>query len=375
MPVRRDTKTGRWFFRTWLTFPDGKRDRIFGTPGVTGPYHDLPNTKIGALEAERRAISKAMTGQIVRPAAAREVPTIRGYVAPFMDGYAAAHKPSSNRDKRQRLDAYILPEIGDVRLDELRQEHVDSIVAGMLDDDASRKTVNNTTSVLSALVGYAVANRVIADPKLRYFIKAQQSAMEAVAAADVDRLLAATGDRRYRVGILLAADAGLRIGEIRALPWLEINEIGREIGIASSYDPTNALTETKGWKRRAVPISDRLWSELRTIPRRGPLVFSRLNGKPIGYYAVRKVIVATYERAGVKQPRAPWHALRHTFGTELARSGVEIQTIRELMGHESIETTMRYMHTDRQRKRDAIARLGGQPAGRDSKIASQPTEN
>ena len=63
------------------------------------------------------------------------------------------------------------------------------------------------------------------------------------------------------------------------------------------------------------------------------------------------------ERAKVAPPRQPWHALRHTFGTELANSGASIQTIRELMGHKSIETTLRYLHTTRDQKRSAIAGL------------------
>jgi len=358
MSVRRDPKTGSWYFRTRVTSPDGKRDRIYGTPGVSGLYHDLPNTRIGAAEAEKRAIAKAMTGQQVRPAVFKEVPTIRAYSETFLDVASVADKPSSRKDKRQRLNNDILPEVGDLRLDELRQEHVHRIVADMLDRECSRKQVNNTTGVLSALVGYAVSNKVIADPDLTYAIKTQRTAMEFVLPADVDRLVAAAPDGRYRAAVLLAADAGLRIGEIRALPWLEVNELAREISIAWSYDRSMSLTETKGWERRTVPVSERLWAAMKALERKGDRVFSRLNGDPIGYDAVRDVVTAMYERSGVKQPRQPWHALRHTFGTELANRGADIETIRELMGHKSIETTMRYLHTTRDRKRAAIDRLG-----------------
>ncbi len=59
MPVRRDSRSGGWFFRT--TASDGKKLRLFGTPGVPGPYHDLAATKVGATEAEQRAIREVMT--------------------------------------------------------------------------------------------------------------------------------------------------------------------------------------------------------------------------------------------------------------------------------------------------------------------------
>jgi len=363
MSVRRDPRTGNWFFRSRVTFPNGKRDRVYGTPGVPGLYHDLPNTKIGAHEAERRAITKAMTGLDVRIAPMKEVPTIRGYSEPFMDIYAASHKPSSKRDKRQRLDAYILPLLGDVRLDELRQEHVDQLVAMLLKRERNgRKGINTTLSVLSALVGYAVKNKVIADPELRFIISVQDAALVAVLPADVDLLVAAAADARYRLAILLCSDAGLRIGEVRALEWLDVNEIGRELTVAWSYDRSGARSETKGWERRTVPISDRLWREMSAIERRGPLVFSRLDGKPLGYDAVRDVAHEIYEKAGVTPPKMPWHALRHTFGTELANRGASIQTIRELMGHKSIETTMKYLHTTREAKRAAVNPAGSHRA-------------
>jgi len=62
MPVRRDPRTGGWFFRTTVKPPDRKNLRIYGTPGVPGPYQDLAATKIGAQEAEQRAIKAAFAG-------------------------------------------------------------------------------------------------------------------------------------------------------------------------------------------------------------------------------------------------------------------------------------------------------------------------
>jgi hypothetical protein len=74
-----------------VKFADGTRNRIFGTPGVPGPYHDLPRTGVGAIEAERRAISEALTGKPVVPAVrAKEAPkqkTIREHSEMFLAHY------------------------------------------------------------------------------------------------------------------------------------------------------------------------------------------------------------------------------------------------------------------------------------------------
>jgi integrase len=59
----------------------------------------------------------------------------------------------------------------------------------------------------------------------------------------------------------------------------------------------------------------------------------------------------------------PWHSLRHTFGTECAAQGVPIPTLRDLMGHTDVKTTMRYVTVTGDDRRNAIRRAFGQQAG------------
>jgi integrase len=358
--------------------PDGTRKRISGTPN-SGRFRDLAPTKAGAKEAERRAIAEALGARQPAKRAApdekptepkkKEVPTLSEYVKPFLENYAASHKPSSRREKRQRLNADIVPSLGHLRLDEIRQEDVDGLVARLLRRGLDRKTVNNVTAVLSSLLRYAKRNKVIESMDLSFMIKVQRSRLVAVAPEDVDLLLGATEDPRYRAAILLAADAGLRVGEIRALTWSEVNELGRELTIARSIDRSNELTETKGWDCRTVPISDRLWAALAALERGRWAITRRGNSeKPLGYDTMREAIRRAYEKAKVEIPPKPWHCLRHSFGTQLANAGVPIHVIKELMGHRSIETTLRYMHTDRQAKRDAISALRGSSVAAEARL-------
>ncbi|MDX2088970.1 MAG: tyrosine-type recombinase/integrase [Kofleriaceae bacterium] len=345
--------------------PDGTRERVSGTPGVPGPYHDLAPSKVGAQEAERRAIARLMTGLSAKPAAqAARVPTIEEYRDTFLDAYSAAHKPSAQRAKKSILRHNLIPFFGPMRLDEIRQEDVDKLIATLLKRGLSRKTVNNVTAVLSTLLRYAVKNKVIPAFDLKFAIKAQSAEIHAVASDDVVRIVEACGDPRYRAAILLAADAGLRVGEIRALMWSDVNQLAREITISRSLDRTNVLTETKGWERRVVPISDRLWAALKALDDRRRYVLSRRAADgPMRYDVTRHNIHRIYTKAGVTPPPKPWHSLRHTFCTELARAGVPVNVIKELAGHKSIETTLRYMHTDRAAKRDAIDALRGNNQG------------
>ena len=62
---------------------------------------------------------------------------------------------------------------------------------------------------------------------------------------------------------------------------------------------------------------------------------------------------AGIERARADGKKINWHSLRHTFGTRLGRK-TDPETVRELMGHADLKTTMRYFHTSDKRKRAAI---------------------
>ena len=78
MPVRRDSRTQRWFFRTTIKTPDGTKVRLFGTPGIPGAYQDLAQSRQGAQEAEQRAIREACAPKLEVPLK-KEAPTFHDW--------------------------------------------------------------------------------------------------------------------------------------------------------------------------------------------------------------------------------------------------------------------------------------------------------
>lgn len=364
MPIRRDPRTGRWFFRAIVTRADKVKVRIFGTPGIAGPYQDLPNTKVGARAAEDRAKAEALTGKSVsepRAEAAvvagkeeRTVPTLSEYVPTFMRTYKPEQKPSERRKKQQILAHHLEPAFGALRLDEIRQEHVGAFVAEQLERPVSPKTVNNRLAVLSSLLKFAHVNGVIPKPGLRFTVDAMDSELVAVAMEDVDRLLAAATPL-YRAVVLLGAEAGLRAGEIRGLQWTDI-KAGQLVVRRSLDTDTGQIIAPKHNKARTVAISSRLAASLDALPRRGLWVCAHEDGSPLEHRRdLYKPIRALYAQAKVALPPKPIHCLRHTYGTELAAANVPLPVIQELMGHASIETTRQYIHVSEQAKRDAVA--------------------
>jgi integrase len=179
----------------------------------------------------------------------------------------------------------------------------------------------------------------------------------AVSMEDVDKLLAACSDDRYRVIVLLAAEAGLRAGEIRGLQWTDIKD--GQLIVRRALDPqTNEVIAPKHNKARNVPLSPRLAAALGALPCRGVWVVTTLEGRALGYWTMIEAVGATYDRAGA--PRAPKliHCLRHTFGTVMAKK-VPLGVLQKLMGHSEVTTTMRYVDVSEDDKREAIASVFG----------------
>lgn len=58
MGVRRERTTGKWYFRTVIYFADGTKERVYGTPGIPGPFQALQNTENDAHVAEKRCIGE-----------------------------------------------------------------------------------------------------------------------------------------------------------------------------------------------------------------------------------------------------------------------------------------------------------------------------
>jgi len=136
---------------------------------------------------------------------------------------------------------------------------------------------------------------------------------------------------KYKLALLLMADAGLREAEVRHLRWVDVND--------------NLTIHGKGNKVRKVPIAtDRLTKMLEQM-RNGNngYVVSGKNGSPICSGWLSKKIASTAERLGLGRLTA--HSFRHQFAARAARRGVPAKAIQEALGHSSLTTTDQYLRS------------------------------
>ena len=156
-----------------------------------------------------------------------------------------------------------------------------------------------------------------------------------------------TEDRQDAEVVRVAAYAGLRLGELLALRWRDVDWTGSALTVSRAMS-VGVEGPTKSGRIRRVPLSDQAAGALERLSHRdnftGPdeFVFVNALGRPLDGSALRRRFKAARDAAGLRALR--WHDLRHTFGSLLVASGVDLVSVQDALGHSQIGTTQRYLH-------------------------------
>jgi site-specific recombinase XerD len=155
--------------------------------------------------------------------------------------------------------------------------------------------------------------------------------------AELKRLFLAPKSLKHRVILALIYSAGLRISELCNLKITDVDSERMQLQIRNS----------KGNKSRYVILSDHILIGLRKYMVSSKPEVYLFNGKTKGLPLGKGTIQQSFRRAMREtkiNKEASVHTLRHSYATHLLEDGLDIVTIKELLGHSNIETTMRYLH-------------------------------
>ncbi len=169
-----------------------------------------------------------------------------------------------------------------------------------------------------------------------YFPKVPHKLPDILAAEEVDRLLAAVNEPKYRAVLMTAYGTGMRLSEACSVLTTDIDS---QRGVIHIH-------QGKRNRDRLVMLSPVLltalreyWKVYRPTP---PVLFpGNKPGTFVSHAAVREALRRARLKAGVAKRVTP-HSLRHAFATHLLEDGADIRTIQVLLGHGSIRSTARY---------------------------------
>jgi integrase len=271
---------------------------------------------------------------------------------------------------------HVMTALGDRHAAEVTTRDVEALLATISKTGASPRTVNKHRALISAVYNYGSRKATFALPAnpaseadkrrephpgaLAYYTPED---VEALARALADgshrettkRQIDDPEERAARAGedhqdaelIRVAAYAGLRLGELLALRWRDVDFAGHALTVGRAMS-AGIESSTKSGRVRRVPLPDQAADALDRLSRREDFtapserVFCNRFGRPLDGSALRRRYKRAQAAAGLQPLR--FHDLRHTYGSLLAAAGVDLVTVQAAMGHAALATTGRYLH-------------------------------
>ena len=292
-----------------------------------------------ALDQARRGVLPGMvrTGATFADAAAEWLRYIE---------HDRGRKPSTLQGYRSALNAHLLPAFGSMPLEDVSTEAIERWLAGF---DGSVRTRNKLLIQLHGILKrarkiYRLPGNAAAE--VEKFPQRRSGDIEVFSPEEVWALVRAADSEQDAAVFMTAAFTGLRMGELLALRWRDVDFTGSVLRVRASYY-NGQLTTPKSGKVRAVPLAPDVASALARLGGRedwvsdDDLVFVGATGDYLDGSALRRRYKAALAAAALRPLR--FHDLRHTFGTRMIAKA-DIRRVQEWMGHADVQTTMRYLH-------------------------------
>jgi len=262
---------------------------------------------------------------------------IQVYLIPNRPTWWKSEKHNIRHLNRFFGDRY-LEEISSMDVEKFRQDRLVVV---------SKSSVNKNVGCLRAMFNKAIEWELFSGKNPASgvkFYKLDNKRLRFLEKEEIARLLGNCQGHLKDI-IEFAINTGMRKGEIFNLMWRDI-----DMNNGMIY-----LLKTKNGDQRQIPINEtvkNIFFRVRKNPD-SPYVFNSFDGKP--FNDIKKSFYTALEKSGIKEFR--FHDLRHTFASQLVMSGVDLNTVRELLGHKSMAMTLRYAHLSCDHKKRAVKAL------------------
>ncbi len=284
--------------------------------------------------------------------------TFETYANTFLHRIEHTRKHTTLADYNKILRRDLLPTFCGLDLQDITREKVKKMALDGLQKGQSPKTVQNIVRCLSSLLSHAMEDGLVAMNTAlkpgKFLPKISKRGKIAPLTRSEVALMIETAKTKlpsYYPLFLCAVRTGLRLGELLALQWGDLDWHGRFIEVQRNYTHWQ-LTTPKGGENRRVDMSRELGEVLkdwqmeqqieaaaRGWEERPPWVFTSEVGGLLHPNNLRdRVFYGLLRKAGLRKVR--FHDLRHTFASLLLQQGESLVYVKEQMGHSSIQVTV-----------------------------------
>lgn len=293
--------------------------------------------------------------------------TVRELADEFLRTSAVRLKESTVANYRMKVEKHILPAFGDIQCCLLKSGMVYAFIEQKLKSGLSVRYVTDILVLMKSMFRYASREYPVRNVMDGIIMpKRQKSRTTLFSSRQQEQLKSYITENQNltTLGIALSLYTGIRIGELCALQWADIDLEKRILTVRKTIQriqcPTNqhrtklVITEPKSHSScREIPIPECLCGMLARFREKQHIYLLSGKTKPVEPRTMQYRFSRLLKN--VNLPSVHYHTLRHVFATNCIALGFDVKTLSEILGHSSVELTLnRYVHSSIERKRSCM---------------------
>ena len=307
--------------------------------------------------------------------------TFGNIIFEFLKEHKTVVKESTYVRYVEIANSHLIQEIGEQSITDFSQENADKYIMYLLTygkkdgTGLAKKTVKDIISVLKLIIKYAIKRGYCPSNTITFSIpKLEKNEVQVLSVSQRKKLEGFVTSRNdsYMFGVFVCLYTGLRIGEICALQWKDVDLINSTISVNKTVLRIKNITPNATTKTRLIMSSPKTASSKRVIPIPRTLSDMLLNIRKksvsendyvltgMNYFIEPRNYYERYKRY-LKECHIigfDFHALRHTFATRCIEAGIDPKVLSEILGHASVRITLDlYVHPSDEIKRTSLEKL------------------
>ncbi|MCI9626488.1 MAG: site-specific integrase [Clostridia bacterium] len=309
--------------------------------------------------------------------------TVGEWVSFWLDTYKRnSIKPTTYDMYKGSIDRYIVPKIGHYKLDKLNpiiiQKFINDISEKGLNakEGLSQSSVKKVFITLSQACKQAVSANILYQNPCDGVQVPKKAPRESLAFTKEEQnqfLSNCNSETTFENLFVFAFNTGMRLGEMLALTWSDVDfenktvNINKSISVVNDYDNPERksktiinTTKTDSGKRE-IPLTAKAIQcvsvQKLNNKKNSPFVFYSTAGTPLSKRNIYRAFNSLLKKSNITT-HLTVHSMRHSFATRLLEKGADIKTVSELLGHKSIQITLDiYSHVSSNLKRETVSLL------------------